>query len=66
MADTRCRHRTFWALGGVWLWCYRCGALLCVGGRWTRPVGPRGDNPAGRVFHYAREARKLERAKGGK
>lgn len=31
----RCRHeRNSWILGGVWEWCYRCGAL-----RRLRPIG---------------------------
>lgn len=58
MSVKRCRHdRNSWILGGVWEWCYRCGAIrrldrvpgttnglypLTV---WLRPVGPDGENP---------------------
>lgn len=47
----RCRHRDFWLLvlrnGSQATWCYRCGALRMLGEkRWTKPVGPTGENPA--------------------
>jgi hypothetical protein len=55
MKKERCLHRGSWLLGGVWEWCYRCGALrrLRVTGpaacapdsRWLRPGGAKGVNP---------------------
>jgi len=57
----RCRHYGSWLLcGGIWEWCYQCGALRelkPVGpntsapkSRWVRPVGPKGENPVMREF----------------
>jgi hypothetical protein len=48
----RCKskHRKCWIIGGgVWLWCYECGAIApnaSKTGGWTYPVGPDGRNPA--------------------
>lgn len=51
----RCRskHRKCWILGGLWLWCYECGAITANAqsnhkkrALWVYPVGPKSDNPA--------------------
>lgn len=52
----RCRHGNIWVYApdgtgsGQIHWCYRCGAIRQTVGdrayRWTRPVGPIGENPA--------------------
>jgi len=42
-------HRqSIWIIGGMWLWCYRCGALRenIKESKWIRPTGPTGTNPA--------------------
>lgn len=53
-----CRHRTSWLVASGWIeWCYRCGAIRVMrviagtnrvepAGRWQRPSGPNGENPA--------------------
>lgn len=51
MAKPRCRHeRNCWLLGGVWVWCYRCGAVRGNfpgwSDGWVKPTGPDGVNPA--------------------
>lgn len=58
VANVRCRHRRSWLICGGWAeWCYECGAWRqlraiagtnrsAVAGRWTRPVGKGGENPA--------------------
>lgn len=51
-----CKHRKFWIIG-MWFWCYQCGAVRkakLVSGNaitfaekhWTKPAGPKGENPA--------------------
>lgn len=53
-AEKRCRHNRHWLYvtpGGRILWCYECGALRTQSGddpfgRWVRPVGKGGENPA--------------------
>ena len=51
---SRCRHRRnwIWAFGDDSYvstpriaWCYECGAIR-EGGRWVKPVGTGGENPA--------------------
>lgn len=46
---TRCRHRRnwLWTLGSNRLqWCYECGSIRDDYGKWVRPVGKGGENPA--------------------
>jgi hypothetical protein len=73
MKSKRCYHdRNSWILGGVWQWCYRCGALqrleavpdgtsnpplMAVTG-WQRPVGPDGQNPQSLPLMRRRESRR--------
>lgn len=51
-----CRHRQSWLIaGGVWEWCYCCGAIrrmkhirenaVAPDSTWVKPVGERGENP---------------------
>lgn len=42
------RQSTWCIAAGEMLWCYRCGAIRMnrLGGRWERPTGPNGQNPA--------------------
>jgi hypothetical protein len=53
----RCRHRKTWFIvNGHAEWCYQCGAwrplrhvdatTVAPAGKWTRPTGPGGENPA--------------------
>lgn len=57
----KCKHRKMWIIanGAVAMaWCYQCGAIrnlkpipgttngLAPKGRWTKPTGPGGENPA--------------------
>lgn len=55
----KCRHRKSWIIcGGYAEWCYQCGAwrrlrlvegetnVSTPAGKWTRPTGPDGPNPA--------------------
>lgn len=41
-------HRqSLWIIaGGTHLWCYQCGAFKHVDGKWQRPTGLGGPNPA--------------------
>lgn len=42
-------RRSLWIIaGGILLWCYRCGAwrVNAEEGKWHRPTGPDGPNPA--------------------
>lgn len=44
-------RRSLWIVaGGDLLWCYRCGAwrMNATKGKWHRPTGPNGVNPAAR------------------
>lgn len=57
-----CRHRKTWLIaGGRWNWCWQCGALremqnsdkgnFCFPvSDWQKPVGPKAQNPYGRVI----------------
>lgn len=50
------RQSSWLIAGGVWMWCYRCGAIRLnrkyeieggkVRTKWIRPTGPDGKNPA--------------------
>lgn len=50
-------RRSIWLIaGGHIIWCYRCGAWRMNGpGRWYRPTGPKGKNPAMAIDFVSKE-----------